>query len=67
MDEITKEQIERTQKKYLSFLRSINCCPLCSTPLSLIHEVNEEEEVIKETAHCEQCDIETRRKDHPRH
>ncbi len=67
MDEITREKIKRHQEKYQNFLKSMNCCPLCSEPLILLHEVNEAEEVIKETAHCDQCDIETRRKDHPRH
>lgn len=67
MDEMTREKLLQYQQKYQNFLRSMNCCPLCSTPLTLIHEINEEEERIKETAHCDQCKIETRRKDHPRH
>ena len=67
MDEISQDEMIRRQQKYQNFLRSVNCCPLCSTPLTLIHEINEEEELIKETAHCDQCDIETRRKDHARH
>lgn len=67
MDEITREKFLQHQQRYLSFLRSMNCCPLCSAPLTLIHEINEEEEIIKETAHCDQCKIETRRKDHSRH
>ena len=65
MDEIERQKIEKRQQKYTQFLRSMNCCPLCSSPLSLIHEVNEEEEVIQETAHCSNCDLETRKKDHP--
>ena len=65
MDEMTKEHIIRRQEKYQSFLKSINCCPLCSAPLTLIHEVDQENECIKETAHCDDCDIETRRKEHP--
>lgn len=67
MDEMTREKMIERHKRYQSFMRSINCCPLCSTPLTLIHEIHEKDEVIKETAHCDQCDIETRRKDHPRH
>jgi hypothetical protein len=67
MDEISKQKIIQHQQKYQSFLKSMNCCPLCSTPLTLIHEVDTHLELIKETAHCSQCDIETRKKDHPRH
>ncbi len=67
MDEMTREKLVKRQQRYTSFMRSMNCCPLCATPLTLIHEINEEEELIKETAHCDQCDIETRRKDHNRH
>lgn len=65
MDEITRENIVRRQKKYQSFLQSINCCPLCTAPLTLIHEVDDENKSIKETAHCDDCDVETRRKNHP--
>ena len=65
MDEISRENMIRRQKEYQSFLKSMNCCPLCSAPLTLIHEVNEESALIKETAHCEGCDVETRRKEHP--
>lgn len=67
MDEMTREEIIKRHRKYQNFMRSINCCPLCSTPLTLIHEIDEEKQVIKETAHCSECDVETRRKDHPRH
>lgn len=67
MEEMTYEQMIERQQRYQKFLRAMNCCPLCSTPLTLVHEINEEEEHIKETAHCDQCDIETRRKDHNRH
>ena len=67
MDEMNKEQIEARQKKYQSFLRAINCCPLCASPLTLIHEVFEGEELIKETAQCDNCDVETRKIEHPRH
>ena len=65
MDEINRERIQRRQKEFQTFLKSMNCCPLCSSPLTLIHEVDEENEKIKETAHCESCDVETRRKEHP--
>ncbi len=67
MDEMTREEIIKRHRRYQNFMRSINCCPLCSNPLTLIHEIDEEEETIKETAHCDQCDLETRRKDHSRH
>ena len=67
MDEMTKQKIENRQRLYQNFLRTMNCCPLCTTPLTLIHEIDEEEELIKETAHCSECDIETRRRDHSRH
>ncbi|MCB0377793.1 MAG: hypothetical protein KDD33_04810 [Bdellovibrionales bacterium] len=65
MDEIKQQEVENHQKKYQTFLQSINCCPLCTSPLTLIHEVDEESSIIKETAHCDQCDVETRRKEHP--
>ena len=45
----------------------MNCCPLCSEPLTLIHEVNEEDAQIKEIAHCDRCELETRKKDHGIH
>jgi len=67
MEEMTREKMVKRQQRYQSFLRAMNCCPLCSTPLTLIHEINEDDESIKETAHCDQCDIETRRKEHSRH
>lgn len=67
MDEMTRDKIAKHQQRYLSFLKAMNCCPLCSSPLTLIHEINAEEETIKETAHCEKCDVETRRKNHSRH
>ena len=61
------EQFKSQRERYQSFLKSVNCCPLCSTPLILIHEICEEDHTIKETAHCEQCEIQTRCKDHIRH
>lgn len=67
MDEISRERILRHREKYQNFLKSINCCPLCSGPLTLVHEVSEHQEQIKETAHCENCDLETRRQNHSRH
>ena len=65
MEEINQKAIVRRQKRYQNFLKAINCCPLCSSPLSLIHEVDEDNGSIKETAHCDECDVETRRKEHP--
>lgn len=67
MDEMTKQEIETRQRRYQNFLKSINCCPLCSTPLTLIHEIDDQQEVIKETAQCSECDVETRRVEHSRH
>ena len=68
MDKISpEEKIKRRRQRYRHFLKSVNCCPLCSSPLILIHEVNREDQQIKETAQCDQCHIETRRKNHSCH
>lgn len=44
------------------FLKSVNLCTLCNSPLILIHEVNKAEGEIEEEAQCEKCKITTRRK-----
>ena len=67
MDEKTVEKFQSHRKKYQSFLKAMNCCPLCSSPLVLVHEICKEDHIIKETAHCDHCEVQTRRKDHIRH
>ncbi len=67
MDEKIVEKYQSHREKYQNFLKAMNCCPLCSTPLILVHEVHEEDHLIKETAHCDQCEMQTRRKEHIRH
>ena len=67
MDEITKKELIKRHNRYRNFMRSINLCPLCSTPLTLIHEICEQDHTIKETAHCSECDVETRKKQHSCH
>ncbi len=67
MDEKIVEKLQNQRERYQNFLKAMNCCPLCSAPLVLIHEVYEEDHTIKETAHCEQCEMQTRCKDHIRH
>ena len=64
MDEKMVEEFQSRREKYQSFLKAMNCCPLCSSPLVLIHEFHERDHIVKETAHCDQCEIQTRRKDH---
>jgi len=65
MDEIKQKQILRRQKRYREFLQGVNLCPLCSSPLTLIHEVDKDAGYIEEVAHCSECQLETRKKDHP--
>ena len=68
MDEITEDRLLALQKrreKFREFLQSINLCPLCSSPLSLIYEVDRDAGYIEELAHCGECQLETRKKDYP--
>ena len=65
MDEIKEKEFERKRNRTIEFLQGINLCPLCSSPLTLIHEVNKEAGYIEEIAHCSECKLETRKKDHP--
>ena len=69
MDEINDKQQQtpkwqKRQQRYQEFLQGINLCPLCSSPLTLIHEVDKEAGYIEELAHCSECQLETRKKDH---
>ncbi len=50
-----------------TFLRSINQCALCAEPLTLIHEIDGETSLVKETAYCSQCNLTVREKDHSLH
>lgn len=60
MDSIKKWQ--EAFKRKQQFLKSINLCTLCNSPLVLIHEVNKTVGEIEEEAQCEHCKITTRRK-----
>ena len=61
---MNKKKFENQRDRYQNFLKTINCCPLCSSPLVLIHEFYKENHLVKETARCDECEIQTRRKDH---
>lgn len=50
-----------------SFLKSVNQCTLCSEPLTLIHEIDEECASVKEVAYCSKCKLTVREKDHALH
>ena len=67
MDKKMRQDYQNDKEKYQSFLKAINCCPLCSSPLILIHEFYTGGHRVQETAHCDQCEIQTRRKDHTCH
>ena len=65
--EKAQQRHQSRRYKYESFLKSVNCCPLCSSPLILIHEINGQDHRIKETAHCDICEVQTRQKNHTCH
>jgi hypothetical protein len=66
-----KENIKSTVMLRLeqirAFLKSINQCALCSEPLTLIHEIDNKDAFVKETAYCSQCQLTVREKDHSLH
>lgn len=50
-----------------NFLKSVNQCALCSQPLTLIHEIDNSQAQVLETAYCSQCDLNVRKKEHGLH
>jgi len=67
----TKENIKTAVLERLeqirSFLKSINQCALCTEPLTLIHEIDNDTSNVKETAFCSKCNLTVREKEHGLH
>lgn len=47
-----------------AFIERQNCCPLCGTQLEIRVESYLEEFTLREEAHCPECDVLARVKDH---
>jgi hypothetical protein len=65
-ENIKNSVLERLEQ-IRAFLKSINQCALCSEPLTLIHEIDNKDSFVKETAYCSQCQLTVREKDHSLH
>lgn len=64
-------QNQRKNSKNLTlqqaFVQIQNCCPLCSTPLEIRIKDQDEEHRLVEEAHCPQCVVPARIKEHSLH
>lgn len=64
-----KQTPEQTQlsSKHAAFIQSQNICPLCSTQLEIRVMSYLEDCMIREEAHCPECEVLARVKDHRMH
>lgn len=67
LKENIKNSVLERLEQIRAFLKSMNQCALCSEPLTLIHEIDNTDAFVKETAYCSQCQLTVREKDHSLH
>ena len=57
----------KQNKRHQAFVEHQNLCPLCGTQLSIKVESYLEDYNLREEAHCPNCDLLARIKDHKMH
>lgn len=56
--------VENLNPRHLAFIERQNHCPLCHTQLEIKVNSHLENYTLREEAHCPQCDVLARVKDH---
>lgn len=64
MDESSAQQKQKIESRHQAFIERQNHCPLCGTQLEIRVESYLEEYTLREEAHCPDCDVLARVKDH---
>ncbi len=67
MDESSAQQKAKIENRHQAFIERQNHCPLCGTQLEIRVESYLEDYTLREEAHCPDCDVLARVKDHKMH
>ena len=63
----TSHSKEPKKASYEKFIEKENICPLCGIQLYVVVELSLKDSSLKEEAHCSNCCIRTRKRNHKMH
>lgn len=67
MDDCNSELGHTLSERHLAFIEGQNQCPLCGSQLMIRVESYLDNYMLREEAHCSNCDVLARVKDHKMH
>ncbi|MCM2281453.1 MAG: hypothetical protein NDI61_06360 [Bdellovibrionaceae bacterium] len=69
MDALKQQTPEDTTRltRQERYLREHASCPMCETDLKMNHDIDKNQNKVKEIAHCPECDLCARTTDHLLH
>ena len=55
---------EQSEKRYHSYIKAMDECPLCTTELEIVYRVDKEHSKVHEEAQCPSCKVKASNKVH---